>query len=93
MSWNGINPSDITDAEEFKVELKDGQLLLTWVCPRCGAVQTSEVKAEELVFGKQITCSNTEVCGVGECYFELKLEVLYGSYKGHADLPLKLTDK
>lgn len=83
MSWN---PIDITDLDLHLVDNK-----ISWTCPRCGHRQTFFADHEvinSLLYGLSIKCQNIDVCGEDQSYFELRLTVDYGGYKGLNDQPL-----
>lgn len=82
MSWNSF---DITD---LKISPDEGQINLTWTCPRCGYGQVSELATSDLLHGTEVECSNVAICGNRQVYFSLRLDLEYGSYKGLLDSPL-----
>lgn len=81
MSWNDFSKHD--------VELSAaGIITIGWTCPRCGQRQEITLDAQDLIYGTEIACSNTQVCGERQSYFEACMAVEMGSYKGLLDRPL-----
>lgn len=64
-----------------------GDIILVWRCPRCGCRQKTKIKANDLIFGIKVNCSNVAVCGIDKISFDLSVD-LVGYYKDCNDVPL-----
>jgi hypothetical protein len=70
-----------------------GELTVTYTCPRCGYINQIKIDASKLLYGMEMNCANTEVCGEREMRFEFTLEAQMRSYKGLTDVPLHKGDE
>lgn len=83
MSWYELFISDIDLA------IKPAKISMNWTCPRCLKEQDVIIQAINLLDGQFVTCQNISVCGKGQVYFELSLEIGANGQKGLSDRPLE----
>lgn len=64
-----------------------GVFKVFWVCPRCNYLNKKEFGANAVMYGVDIVCSNTEVCGYRKVILDLRFEIS-GYYQDCNDVPL-----
>lgn len=81
----------ITDLGDLNPTRFAGAIAFQWECPRCGALNTSTITTQDLIYDGEVVCSNPRCArqGTGDalCQFAIDLKV-HGWYKDENDVPL-----
>lgn len=87
MSWYYICREDFLI--EGSLKICGDKLLMSFVCPRCGHRQETKLAILSLLHSdEEIQCENTAVCDSRQFFFNVRLTISDGSFKGLLDRPL-----
>ena len=76
----------------LKLRIHGERITIYYTCPRCGCAQSASIHPGDLLFGVDLKCRNTDVCGEDNMGAEIVIRMTIGHYIGLADVPLNEPD-